>query len=49
MARTSITVPETLLEQFKQYCEKQRRSVSAQVTYMMEEAIKHGDANQKDS
>ncbi|NDJ21235.1 ribbon-helix-helix protein, CopG family [Nostoc sp. B(2019)] len=40
MARTSITVPEQLLEEFKQYCDKQRRSVSAQIALLMEEALK---------
>ncbi len=40
LARTSITVPETLLERFKLYCDKQRRSMSAQIAFLMEEAIK---------
>lgn len=39
MARTSITVPEKLLEDFKKYCDKQRRSVSAQVALLMEETL----------
>jgi hypothetical protein len=39
MARTSITIPEKLLEDFKKYCDKQRRSVSAQVALLMEEAL----------
>lgn len=39
MARTSITIPEKLLEDFKKYCDKQRRSVSAQITLLMEELL----------
>lgn len=37
MSRTSITVPESLLEWFQGYCEKQKRSVSAQISFMIEE------------
>lgn len=45
LARTSITVPEQLLTDFKRYCDQQRRSVSAQITLLMEEALKQ---SQKD-
>jgi len=45
MARTSITIPESLLEQFKEYCDKQRRSVSSQIALLMEKAIQEGDRN----
>lgn len=38
MARTSITIPEDDLEWFKDYCQQQRRSVSAQVQYWIESA-----------
>lgn len=37
MSRTSITVPESLLEWFQSYCERQKRSVSAQISFMIEE------------
>ncbi len=39
MARTSITVPEDLLEQFKAYCEKEKRSVSAQLQLLIEKLL----------
>lgn len=39
MTRTSITVPEELLESFKKYCGKQHRSVSAQIALLIEEAL----------
>lgn len=39
MARTSITVPIELLEDFRKYCDKKRRSVSAQVALLMEKAL----------
>jgi len=39
MARTSITVPQELLEDFRKYCDKKRRSVSAQVALLMEKAL----------
>ena len=40
MTRISITVPEGLLAKFKQYCEMECRPVSAQLQYMMKEALK---------
>ncbi|MBW4469220.1 MAG: hypothetical protein KME45_03045 [Stenomitos rutilans HA7619-LM2] len=44
MARTSITVPESLLERFRKYCDKQRRSVSSQIALLMEEVVDDTDA-----
>lgn len=40
MTRVTITVPENLLEQFKQYCERQYRPFSTQIQFMMSEAMK---------
>lgn len=39
MTRISATIPEPVAEQFKKLCKKQRRSVSAQITLLMEQAI----------
>ena len=46
MTRISATIPEPVAEQFKELCKKQRRSVSAQITLLMEQAIQgvEGDA-----
>ncbi|NJN13865.1 MAG: GIY-YIG nuclease family protein [Richelia sp. RM1_1_1] len=35
--RTSVTIPESLLVWFQDYCKKQKRSVSAQISFMIEE------------
>ena len=40
MIRINITVPQGLLAKFKQYCQMECRSVSAQIQYMMKEALK---------
>ncbi len=40
MTRINITVPKDLLAKFKQYCEMECRPVSAQIQYMMKEALK---------
>ena len=40
MIRISITVPKGLLAKFKQYCAMECRPVSAQIQYMMKEALK---------
>ncbi|WP_017326585.1 hypothetical protein [Synechococcus sp. PCC 7336] len=40
MARTSVTIPESVLEAFKEYCVRQRRSVSAQITILIEQTLK---------
>ncbi len=37
MSRTSVTIPESLFEWFKEYCNKQKRSVSAQISFMIEQ------------
>jgi hypothetical protein len=39
LARTSITLNKELLERFKGYCDKNHRSVSAQVALMIEEIM----------
>lgn len=39
MVRISATIPQTVLDQFKQYCREERRSVSAQITILMEKAL----------
>jgi metal-responsive CopG/Arc/MetJ family transcriptional regulator len=39
MVRTSVTIPESLIEEFKEYCKKTRRSVSAQVTLLIEKEL----------
>ena len=40
MTRISATIPEPVAEQFKDLCKKQRRSVSAQITLLMEQALR---------
>jgi hypothetical protein len=40
VVRTTITIKEDLLEQFKIYSESQHRSVSAQISAMIESALK---------
>jgi hypothetical protein len=40
VVRTTITIKEDLLEQFKVYSESQHRSVSAQISAMIEETLK---------
>ncbi|MFB2772719.1 CopG family transcriptional regulator [Pelatocladus sp. BLCC-F211] len=37
LSRTSITIPDPLFEWFKQYCNKQKRSMSAQICFMIEQ------------
>lgn len=37
MSRTSVTIPESLLAWFQDYCKKQKRSVSAQISFMIEQ------------
>ena len=39
MARTSITIPESVMKKFRDYCNKQRRSVSAQLTLLIEKEL----------
>ncbi len=40
MTRINITIPEKLLEEFKQYCEAECRPVSAQIQYLIKQALK---------
>jgi metal-responsive CopG/Arc/MetJ family transcriptional regulator len=40
MKRINITVPEDLLEEFKNYCETQSRPLSSQLQYMMKQLLK---------
>jgi hypothetical protein len=40
MTRISATIPERVADQFKEFCKRQRRSVSAQITLLMEQAMK---------
>jgi hypothetical protein len=39
ITRISATIPESVAERFKEFCKKQRRSVSAQITLLMEQAM----------
>ena len=49
MMRTSITIPQSVMEKFKFYCKEKRRSVSAQITLLIEQELeqentkKHND------
>ncbi|WP_186375913.1 ribbon-helix-helix domain-containing protein [Hyella patelloides] len=40
MTRINITIPEGLLEEFKKYCEIECRPVSAQIQYLIKQALK---------
>jgi hypothetical protein len=46
VTRTTISVPVDLFERFKVYSESQHRSVSAQISALIEEALKKADAKQ---
>jgi|GEM_PF-3319086 len=46
MTRINITVPEDLLEDFRQYCEKQFRPLSAQLQFMMKKTLEEDSINQ---
>lgn len=39
MVRTSVTIPESVMKKFRDYCNKQRRSVSAQMTLLIEKEL----------
>ena len=45
MVRTSVTIPETIMEKFRVYCKGKRRSVSAQITLLIEQELKHENQN----
>lgn len=47
MVRTSITIPETIMEKFKVYCKDKRRSVSAQITLLIEQELEQENKNLK--
>lgn len=48
MVRTSVTIPESVMEKFKIYCKEKRRSVSAQITLLMEQELEHENKDHKD-
>ena len=48
MVRTSVTIPESVMEKFKVYCKGKRRSVSAQITLLMEQELEHESKDNKD-
>lgn len=48
MVRTSVTIPESVMEKFKIYCKEKRRSVSAQITLLMEQELEHENKDPKD-
>ncbi|OWY65861.1 CopG family transcriptional regulator [cyanobacterium TDX16] len=39
LERISATVPASVIKQFKELCKKERRSMSAQITLLMEKAL----------
>lgn len=39
MVRISATIPEDIVAKFKEYCKEERRSMSAQITFLMEKAL----------
>ena len=39
MVRISITIPESVANALREYCEKERRSVSAQLTLLAEKLL----------
>ena len=43
MTRISATVPSDLMEEFKRYCAKQHRSVSAQIAYLIEQTLQEAE------
>jgi len=47
MTRISATIPESVVERFKVFCKKQRRSVSAQITLLMEQAMQEENPERK--
>ncbi|HEY9768817.1 MAG TPA: hypothetical protein V6C71_10020 [Coleofasciculaceae cyanobacterium] len=44
LVRTSVTVPESVMKKFRDYCNKQRRSVSAQMTLLIEQQLEREEA-----
>jgi hypothetical protein len=39
LVRTSVTIPESVMKKFRDYCNKERRSVSAQLTLLIEKEL----------
>lgn len=39
MTRLTATIPEEVADEFRKYCERQRRSMSAQITLLIEQAM----------
>lgn len=46
MTRINITVPEDLLEDFRKYCDKQFRPLSAQLQFMMKQKLEEDSIHQ---
>ena len=49
MVRTSVTIPESIIEKFKVYCKGKRRSVSAQITLLIEQELKNEKKDKQDN
>lgn len=49
MIRTNFTAPEDLIADFKRYCKKQCRPLSAQLQFMMMELLKKESASQSEN
>ena len=49
MIRTSVTIPESVIERFKSYCKQRRRSVSAQITLLMEQELEQQEKNEQNN
>ena len=48
MVRTSVTIPESVMKEFKVYCKNKRRSVSAQITLLIEQELEQENQNKQD-
>ena len=49
MVRTSVTIPESVIKKFKAYCKSKRRSVSAQITLLIEQELEQEDNKKEDN
>ena len=47
MVRISATIPEDIVEKFKEYCKQERRSMSAQITFLMEKALEQKEEEEQ--
>lgn len=45
LKRVSITIPDSVARRFRMFCLRQRRSVSAQITLLMEQAMQETEKN----